>query len=82
MKTLAKSIKRNPVILAAVAIIVVQVIKDWDHITTTDYFQYLFSLGVAYCAREFTVPLKDHEELKNQVSQAIVDSNLKRFTND
>jgi hypothetical protein len=63
-----RSIKRNPIILAALAIVGIQLIQDWNNLTTQDWFQSLFTMGVAYLAREFTVPLREHEETKRRVT--------------
>lgn len=62
MNSVWNSIKRNPVILAAIAIVALQMIEDWGNITQQDWFQGLFTLAIAFVARQFTVPVKEVEE--------------------
>jgi hypothetical protein len=62
MQTIWKSIKRNPVILAALAIVALQVVEDWGNITQRDWFQNLFTMAIAFMAREFTVPANEVKE--------------------
>lgn len=59
-----KSVKRNPVILATLASMALQFIQDYDSgaITTDNLFKYLTTLGLGFLAREFVVPLKEHNE--------------------
>lgn len=65
MQTIWKSIQRNPIILAAIAVIALQIAEDWGNVTTTDWFQNLFTMTIAFVARQFTVPAKEVESLKD-----------------
>lgn len=76
VKTIWKSIKRNPIIVVAVLTIGAQVVQHaidsnvWDAKTLSIY---AFQLAMAYVAREMVVPVKKHEELKELVSKTIVE---------
>lgn len=80
-----KSIKRNPVLLVAVITILAEAgqkaLAD-GHFTFTVWMTYALQMAMAWVAREFVVPYSEHKELADKVSEAIVESNLKRFTND
>jgi hypothetical protein len=75
LRTIRKSIKRNPVIVAALVAIVAQAIQhaietnDWNVQTIGTY---LLQLAMAYVAREFTVPHFEHqEEVQNAFKQGL-----------
>jgi len=68
------SIKRNPVINGFIAAMFAQLAHDYfanqiDWTNIVGYFSMLF-IGVA--VREFTVPAKENEEVKELVSKAII----------
>lgn len=63
MNRLWVSIKRNPVINAFLAAVLLQVLQDWraGAIDWLHIFGYLATVCIAVAARMFAVPFKEHE---------------------
>lgn len=74
MNRLWVSIKRNPVINAFLAAVLLQVLQDWqaNNIDWPHIFGYLATVCIAVAARMFVVPVEKHEDLKELVSKTIV----------
>lgn len=75
LKKFWRSIKRNPVINVFVVGVTAQAI---NHAISVGDFElkniafYAMQIALAAIAREFVVPLNEHEKLKESVSKAIV----------
>lgn len=64
------SVKRNPVINAAIVAIIGQAITqaiENGHYDVKTIATYALQLSLAYVAREFTVPVKEHENALNEI---------------
>lgn len=75
LKKFWKSVKRNPIINAALAAIVLQALQSATEdgkFSLGEVGGYLLQFGFAYVAREFTVPLRENRELKDKFSEALL----------
>lgn len=74
LKSLWKSIKRNPVITAALSAAVVQIIQDYQAgvIDRAHISGYLVTLGIGIIARHFTVPVSTHKKFVNNRNEDLV----------
>lgn len=65
MKPIIKSVKRNPIQNVAILVIVAMIGQKFvagEAIEGTDWGIYLLNFAMSYVAREFTMPLKEHED--------------------
>jgi hypothetical protein len=81
MNVVWRSVKRNPIINVAVLAIIAQAIVEAmedGHYDLKTIATYALQLSLAYVAREFTVPAKEHEaemqELTRQANQEIANT--------
>lgn len=87
MKTFEKfwrSIKRNPVVNVFVIGVLAQAANHAINVGDFDlrnFAFYAFQLALAAIAREFVVPLSEHNETKAKVAEAIVELEARNWGN-
>lgn len=73
LRKLVKSVKRNPVILAFLVAVATQVFQDYqaNAINWAHFWGYLAMVCISVVARGLVVPVKDHEEMKQEANEAL-----------
>jgi hypothetical protein len=80
-KAIWNKVRNNPVIIAFLTAVATQVFQDWqtNRIDWTHFWGYLVMVFIAVATRELVVPNRKHEQVKAQVSEAIVRLQTDRF---
>lgn len=83
MKTLKNfwvSIKRNPVVLAFLTAVAMQVFQDYmaNSIDWAHFFGYISMVCLSVIARGFTVPAKEHSETVDKLNRELYDKAVNR----